>query len=1279
MKTITDVDTSMTTEFTGLPTGWTSPNSTPLNLITTDQVDALGRVTEETDPLGNVTYTVYIDTNHEVRTYPGWNPSTHTTTGPIEVTREYRPAPGAPTGQQAVYDETLTSDAAPTYNATTNAPTGLETIDASNIVSLTREITNDAGQVIETDQYFSLYVPLTGFTYATATARLGSASNDSSTGNYYATLDSYDQLGRLDRVESPTGTITSTVYDGLGRVVSTWVGTNDTGATHSNPAGSGSPNNMIEVSAEQYDNGGVGDGNLTRMTVFPDSSTADARVTEYAYDWRDRLVATKSGVQSSEDSSTGRPIIINTLDNLGEVTAVSEYDGDGVTLSTTAPSASLLRAYVATAYDSQGRPYQVQQYSVDPSTGDPSSSAPTTSYWYDHRGDQIAEADPGGQVTKDQYDGAGRLVSESITDGASGTSWSAAGSLTGDHVLTQTLTAYDADGNPILVTTKDRFNTDTSSDTGALGNVTTGPEARVSYVASYYDKADRLIETADFGTNGGAAFTLPTTAPTGSDTVLVTSDTYNSAGEVGLITDPKGIVTQTSYDLLGQATQTIDAYDSTINGGQPTDSNNQTTDYTYDGLGDTLTVTAVMPSGTPSQTTQYIYGVTTGGDNAISSNDLLATVEKPDPTTGSASTSPSNQTSYSYDALGEATTETDPTGTTHTYSYDVLGRQTSDAVTSLGLDVDGSVLRITTTYDSAGNPYRFTSYDAASGGNIVNQVEDLYNGLDQLTVQYQSNEGAVVPGTTPEVQYSYSEMAGGQNNSRQTSTTYPNSRVVDDVYNAGVDSTISRVSALTDDSTGTVLESYAYLGLDTIVERDHPETGVNLSYIEQPGETNVNTDGGDQYTGLDRFGRVIDQNWVATATGTSTDRFQYAYDRAGNRLYQADLVDAALSELYHANSTEAGDDSTAYDALGRLTGFAQGVLSASGNNGTTLDTVASPSQTQSWQLDALGNATGVTTNGTPQTQTSNAQNQLTGVGTATLDYDASGNLTTDETGKKLVYDAWNRLVEVQDSSGQTLETDTYDALGRRITEDSAGQTSPAVLSDAGFESPSVGTGGYDDFEYDPSGTAWSYSGGGRRCRQRQRVHQRHSRRPRGNPGRLPPGNQLVHPGRRRARRRHLRDHVRCTRRSEGQFRALAAECPGPGRWRGRRCLHSRGHKLRDVHDRCLHRRRRIAHDCFPGLGHPVNDTAFIDAVQLTQVMTSAVRLSDAGFEAPIAGHGLGEARVWPVGHRLVLLRRWRRRRQRQRVHEPCQSRSTPTGPRLASSRPPVRSARSSPG
>ena len=52
----------------------------------------------------------------------------------------------------------------------------------------------------------------------------------------------------------------------------------------------------------------------------------------------------------------------------------------------------------------------------------------------------------------------------------------------------------------------------------------------------------------------------------------------------------------------------------------------------------------------------------------------------------------------------------------------------------------------------------------------------------------------------------------------------------------------------------------------------------------------------------------------------------------------------------------------------------------------------------------------VTTDTTTQTRSHNAQNQVTAVGGATLTYDGNGNLTRDETGRRLIYDAWNRGV-----------------------------------------------------------------------------------------------------------------------------------------------------------------------------------------------------------------------------------------------------------------------------
>jgi hypothetical protein len=87
VKTIDDVDTTKTSDFSNLPTGWTTPTGGGLHLLTAITVDALSRPTQVTDPLGDITYTVYLDSNHEVRTYNGWNTSTSTPTGPTEDVR----------------------------------------------------------------------------------------------------------------------------------------------------------------------------------------------------------------------------------------------------------------------------------------------------------------------------------------------------------------------------------------------------------------------------------------------------------------------------------------------------------------------------------------------------------------------------------------------------------------------------------------------------------------------------------------------------------------------------------------------------------------------------------------------------------------------------------------------------------------------------------------------------------------------------------------------------------------------------------------------------------------------------------------------------------------------------------------------------------------------------------------------------------------------------------------------------------------------------------------
>jgi len=105
---------------------------------------------------------------------------------------------------------------------------------------------------------------------------------------------------------------------------------------------------------------------------------------------------------------------------------------------------------------------------------------------------------------------------------------------------------------------------------------------------------------------------------------------------------------------------------------------------------------------------------------------------------------------------------------------------------------------------------------------------------------------------------------------------------------------------------------------------------------------------------------------------------------------------------------------------------------------------------QSWGLDALGNwvsfnedSDGDGTDETSESRTHNAANEVTGItggASSTPNHDAVGNMTSvsqpgETTVYTAVYDAWNRLVELQDSAtSDTLYTYGYDLLGRRVTE-----------------------------------------------------------------------------------------------------------------------------------------------------------------------------------------------------------------------------------------------------
>jgi RHS repeat-associated protein len=235
---------------------------------------------------------------------------------------------------------------------------------------------------------------------------------------------------------------------------------------------------------------------------------------------------------------------------------------------------------------------------------------------------------------------------------------------------------------------------------------------------------------------------------------------------------------------------------------------------------------------------------------------------------------------------------------------------------------------------------------------------------------------------------------------------------------------VSRPTSLSGQRAGSTsavtLEAFKYLGAGTVIERSRPEVNVTLSMVNF---SNATGDAGDKYTGLDRFGRVVDQRWTQGTTATSpvVDRYGHTYDSNSNRLTRSNALAAAFSETY------------AYDALNQLSSFNR-------SGGATTS--------QQWQFDALGNWTTVTTNGVAENRTANAQNEFTQVGGSSLAYSPTGNLTTDAQGRTLAYDAWNRLVSVADTSGTEVARYGYDGLNRRIIEQVGTLASPAAATAA---------------------------------------------------------------------------------------------------------------------------------------------------------------------------------------------------------------------------------------
>ncbi|MCL2624019.1 MAG: RHS repeat-associated core domain-containing protein, partial [Planctomycetaceae bacterium] len=846
----------------------------------------------------------------------------------------------------------------------------------------------------------------------------------------------YDAMNRGNRTVSPDGTITRTVYDWRDNPIQNWVGTNDTGATDSNPKGTG---NMVQVAAAEYGSGGgtgcascTGAKDKIRVAVqYVDSSKI--RVVEYGYDWRGRQTHTFL----EEDAEGNATHTVTTYDNMGRAVKSERFlsvqgtspSSSGTSSGGSQPSVTdgQLLARTEPSYDERGRNWRTVQSVVNPANGTVTGKMQSLT-WFDAAGRVIKSQGMGeNHFTKSVYDSLGRTVKSYVSTNPADTTYATACVITTDTVHQQSEITYDNVGNVILAASVERMVSQVG--TGEL-KIAAAPKGRYQFVASWFDPMGRQVAAANYGTNNDTALNRPATVATRSDNVLVTETFYDAnTGRAFRTVDPAGKDHRTFFDSLGRTTKTVANYvtDTPVSGSPAQD---VTVEMTYHPSGQVAAMTAKNAT-TGDQVTRYVYGTTkTSIAPIIYRNDLLVCEIYPDSDdfenpSGVLQNGPDgtiDRVEFMYNRIGERIQRKDQNGTVHVYEFDNLGRLLHDRVTTLGSGVDGAVRRISTAYDVVGNVKSVTSYNNATvgTGTVVNEVKHEYDANGLLAKDFSNPSGAVNTSTSLYVGYTYDAAKSGDlftKRLRPTSLRYPSATMINYTYgtSGSVDDLLNRFKTVQNGSTSIV--DYTDMGLATPAIVKYPVPNLALDYTATGA--------------LDRFGRITDHAWK-NASGTALVQIKHGYDRVGNRLYREDIAAAGASKSF--------DELYAYDGMNQLVDMQRGKLNVNKNG------IASGKNYQdNFAFDATGNWTTYKQDTTgagfslTQARTHNKANEvLTIAGAAThVSHDLNGNMkkfvkpSSWSSAFDLVYDAWNRLIQVKDGA-TVVATYSYNGLNHRV-------------------------------------------------------------------------------------------------------------------------------------------------------------------------------------------------------------------------------------------------------
>ena len=703
-------------------------------------------------------------------------------------------------------------------------------------------------------------------------------------------------------------------------------------------------------------------------------------------------------------------------------------------------------------------------------------------YAHDGAGRISSITDPAGRVVDYDYDPSGDLTS--VVDVA-GKTWSY---------------GYDSQHRIVLMRDPRGHETTNVYDAESRVALQTDPkggETRFAYTPASTTVTDPRDHQTRYEITGGLTSRVVHALGTPQESAV--SMVRNASGNVTQRTDPDGQVTRVEYDPAGNATKLTDPLDRVTSMTYSpandiltvTDPASVTTTMTYDSHGNLKTVSRPLTGSASTQTTTYAYDPAKPGDllsltdptaktwafGYDSDGNRISATDPEDNTTTIAynqlgwptsTVSPRGnapgadpddyRSTTTYNDRGQPTAQTDPLGATVQSAYDAVGNATSitepgNKTTSTTYDEldrpitvtrpDGSILRF--AYDANGNR---TSVKDAAG----RETTFTYDALDRKTSQTDP------AGRT--TTYGY-DRSGRQTTmtdaaARTTTLRYDAASQLQEIdYSAAgtadVDYDYDPLGRRTRMLDGSGTSTYAYDSLHRLTSATDG-TGRQLRYaydladrltkITYPTDlVNDTAPAGQTITDPSVTRAHDDAGQITAITDWLGNRTEYDYDPAGNNTEQRYPNQTTATRSYDRADlvTRRTDTGPAASTILDLpyTRKTNGQLHTQNRPGNQ------PAQTETLAYDDLDQLTDATTGTGTAAQTYSYAHDLA---------DRLTRINTPDANTTLEYDAANQLVRTRDTdTGQELQTFSFDDIGNRTAQDPAGTAAPTTY---GFDQAS---------------------------------------------------------------------------------------------------------------------------------------------------------------------------------------------------------------------------------